>query len=157
MYKLYGRYCLGLLSEELSSRGFPSALLSSCVLINYWGLLANAGLQCLWFHTGHFLCFVFLCVLHLSVMSEHECACVWEFPCLRVWMCDWGVTVEGVDFHWWTLEYIQASVWEGNIHTMSQRSIWWKGTGEGKETSGFGSKRRITFQACTLHWAFQQM
>lgn len=53
---------------------------------------------------------------------------------------------------------MQALVWEPTCQrTMSQRSFWWKGKGEEKETSGFGSKNWISFQAWTLHWAFQQM
>lgn len=86
-------------------------------------------------------------------MCLHVCACM--SGCVYVWV---GVTMGGGAFHWWKFKYIQALDWEPTCQcTMSQRSFWWKGKGEEKETSGFGSKHWISFQAWTLHWAFQQM
>lgn len=105
---------------------------------------------------SHWALFVF-CVSVCFCISV-GCVCTW----MRLWVCVSsclaGVMAGGGYFHWWKFKYIQALVWEPTCQcTMSQRSFWWKGKGEEKETSGFGSKHWISFQAWTLHWAFQQM
>lgn len=108
---------------------------SAMVVVSHWALFVFCISVC--------FCFTVWCV-HTQMRL---CAC----------MCV-GVTMGGDVFHWWKFKYIQALVWEPTCQcTMSQRSFWWKGKGEEKETSGFGSKHWISFQAWTLHWAFQQM
>lgn len=104
----------------------------------------------------------FLCVFCVSVCfaSQYD-VCPWK--CLQVcpgYTCMCGSKDNGGRgvFYWWKFKYIQALVWVPTCQcTMSQRSFWWKGKGEEKETSGFGSKHWISFQAWTLHWVFQQM
>lgn len=71
------------------------------VLIKYWSLIESAGLQWLWFHSGPFLCFVYLGVLHLSVMIVYACVSV----CLHLWV---AVMLGGGVFHRWKFKYIQA-------------------------------------------------
>lgn len=111
------------------------------VVVSHWALFVFCVSVCFWISVG--------CVCTWMRLWVSVCVCV------DVWV---GVMLGGGVFHWWKFKYIQALVWEPTCQcTMSQRSFWWKGKGEEKETSGFGSKHWISFQAWTLHWAFQQM
>ena len=78
--------------------------------------------------------------------------------CVCVCVCEQGYWREGLLFIGGSLNIFQ--LWSESQHASAQCH---KGVFDGKErekkkeTSGFGSKHWISFQAWTLHWAFQQM
>lgn len=126
------------------------------VLMKYWGLIESAGQQqCLWFQTGLFLCFVCLCfstAVRCVCKPVCLCVCVVEYVCVSRGNGGRGVSFIGGSFNIFRL-------WSESQHSSAQCH---KGDFDGKERgrkkwSGFGSKHWISFQAWTLHWAFQQM
>lgn len=135
---------------------------------NDWAQEDSPRLCCLWCAHGEILrshskcrtaavavvsdwaVFMFCMSLHTSVLV-----------CTRRWvhMCEQG------KWWWGEVSFIGGSfnifsLWSESQHTSAQchkGDFDGKERGRGKKWSGFGSKHWISFQAWTLHWAFQQM